>query len=251
MVGNGAAIDVRDLVKEYEGGLVRALKGVTFSVERGEFVTIMGPSGGGKSTLLHCVGALDVPTSGEVLIVGKDVARAANLDRLRLETIGFVFQLHNLIPNLSLAENVALPMVPRRVPRKEALKRACDLLERVGLGHRTSFLPVKVSGGERQRAAIARALVNDPDILLADEPTGNVDTETGRRIMALLLAENRERGVTIVVITHNEEIGRSGDRLIRLVDGSIVSVERGARAAEPAEAASALQGAGAARAPAS
>ena len=227
------AIQCEAVHKEYENGLVRALAGVDLRVARGELLAVMGPSGSGKSTLLHLLGALDEPTRGIVRILGEDLARVRSLDRLRAETLGFIFQLHNLIPNLTLRENVALPMhaVPG-VNRRTMMEKAGELLERVGLGHRADFLPVKVSGGERQRAAIARGLVNDPEIVLADEPTGSVDSVTGERIMELLLGVQRERGTTIVLITHNEELGGRADRTVHLRDGVIERIdERPARAA--------------------
>jgi putative ABC transport system ATP-binding protein len=217
------AIRATNLVKHYDGGLVEALKGVSFEIARGEMLAIMGPSGSGKTTLLHLLGALDRPTSGAIEIMGQDLRRIRDLAKLRAETLGFVFQLHHLIPNLSLRDNVSLPMYARGATRVERRRRAADLLTRVGLGHRIDFLPVKVSGGERQRAAIARALVNDPAILLADEPTGSVDTKTGDGIFALFRELHAERGMTLVVITHNEKLGSEVDRVLRIVDGRLAS----------------------------
>lgn len=210
-----------DLVKHYEGGLVKALRGVSFEVGRGEFLAITGPSGSGKTTLLHLVGALDRPTAGRLEILGQELAHVADLDTLRSKTIGFVFQLHHLIPNLTLRDNVALPTYPLGLSRTERRRKAAALLERVGLGHRIDFLPVKCSGGERQRAAVARALVNDPELLLADEPTGSVDTTTGDGIMDLF-AEVGAHGTTRIVITHNPAIARRADRVVRIVDGERV-----------------------------
>jgi putative ABC transport system ATP-binding protein len=217
------AVRAEELVKHYDGGLVEALKGVSFEVRRGEILAIMGPSGSGKTTLLHLLGALDRPTRGRIEIMGRDLATIPDLAQLRSETIGFVFQLHHLIPNLTLRDNVSLPMYARGATRKERRARAADLLTRVGLGHRIDFLPVKVSGGERQRAAIARALVNDPQLLLADEPTGSVDTVTGDSIFSLFRELHGERGMTLVVITHNEKLGSEVDRVLRIVDGRIAS----------------------------
>jgi putative ABC transport system ATP-binding protein len=217
------AVAARDVVKHYEGGLVEALKGVTFEVKKGEVVAIMGPSGSGKSTLLHLLGALDRPTKGSIEIFGQDLARVPDLARLRAETLGFVFQLHHLIPNLTLRDNVSLPMYARGAGRAERRRKAADLLSRVGLAHRIDFLPVKISGGERQRAAIARALVNDPKVLLADEPTGSVDTKTGDGIVGLFRELHRERGMTLIVITHNEKLGEEFDRVLRIVDGRLAS----------------------------
>jgi putative ABC transport system ATP-binding protein len=223
MSENGSAVRAVEVVKHYEGGLVEALKGVSFEVKTGEVVAIMGPSGSGKSTLLHLLGALDRPTRGTIEIMGNDLGRVPDLAQLRSETLGFVFQLHHLIPNLTLRDNVALPMYARGATRAERRRKAADLLSRVGLGHRVDFLPVKCSGGERQRAAIARALVNDPRILLADEPTGSVDTQTGDGIVALFRELHRERGMTLIVITHNEKLGEEFDRVLRIVDGKLAS----------------------------
>jgi ABC-type lipoprotein export system ATPase subunit len=212
-------ITVRDLVKHYDGGLVKALNGISFEVARGEVVSIMGPSGCGKSTLLNLVGTLDMPTSGEILIDDRSLSTYRPLDRFRAKTVGFVFQFHHLIPGLSLLENTELPMYPLGVSRKAMREKATEMLLRVGLAERLHFLPTKVSGGERQRAAIARALVNDPAIILADEPTGSVDTETGTAILDYLVDLCHSRGVTMLIATHNREIGEGADRVLRLRDG--------------------------------
>ena len=222
-MSDAPAIRVTDAVKHYEGGLVQALRGVSLSVAQGEWLAIVGPSGSGKTTLLHLIGALDHPSSGTVEIMGQDLRQVPDLDLLRNRTLGFVFQLHHLIPNLSLWENVALPTHPLGLSRREQRRRAVALLERVGLKARVDFLPVKCSGGERQRAAVARALVNDPRIVLADEPTGSVDSETGERLLDLFSEVNRERGVTTVVITHNDYVARRTDRVVRIVDGLVAS----------------------------
>ncbi|RMG14494.1 MAG: ABC transporter ATP-binding protein [Planctomycetota bacterium] len=190
-------------------------------------VAITGPSGSGKTTLLHLIGALDRPTSGRLEVLGRDLAHVRDLDALRGRELGFVFQLHYLIPNLTLRENVLLPTVPLRLPRTERRRKAAELLERVGLGHRVDFLPVKCSGGERQRAAVARALVNDPELLLADEPTGSVDSETGARILDLFSSLRDERGTTVIVITHNPEVAARCDRSLRIVDGRLLRPEGG------------------------
>jgi putative ABC transport system ATP-binding protein len=221
-------VEARDVVKHYDGGLVQALRGVSFQVRRGEFVAITGPSGSGKTTLLHLLGALDHPTAGSVSILGQDLRAVNDLDRLRSRTLGFVFQLHNLIPNLTLRENVMLPTYPLGLSRGERRSRAAAMLERVGLGHRVDFLPVKCSGGERQRAAVARALINEPDLLLADEPTGSVDTGTGDKIMELFGELCRERDMTLLVITHNEGIAARADRVLRIMDGTMSEETPGA-----------------------
>lgn len=220
-------IEARGLVKHYEGGLVQALRGVDLSVGRGESVAIVGPSGSGKTTLLHLLGALDTPTAGELRLLGHDLRERHDLDALRSRSIGFVFQLHNLIPNLPLWENVALPSYPLGISRAERRRCAAAALERVGLGHRIEFLPVKCSGGERQRAAVARALINEPELILADEPTGSVDTVTGERLLDLFDELARARPVTRVVITHNDDVARRADRVLRMVDGELSEEPRG------------------------
>jgi putative ABC transport system ATP-binding protein len=223
---NNPIIRVNNVAKIYEGGLVKALKGVSFDVQRSEFFVIMGPSGSGKSTLLHLLGALDTPSSGTITIDGQDIATATDLPKLRREKLGFVFQAHHLIPSLTLRENVELPALPLGLRRSERRKRATELLERVGLQHRINFLPVKASGGERQRAAIARALMNKPDILYADEPTGSVDTKTGENILSLFEEFQKDNGLTIVMITHNDEIAPRANRLVKIIDGSLVSEDK-------------------------
>ena len=227
-----AAIEAQSVVRHYEEGLVKALRGVSFRVEPGEGVAIIGPSGSGKTTLLHLIGALDQPTSGKVLIQGQDLRAVKDLDKLRSTTLGFVFQLHHLIPNLTLWENVALPTHPLGLRRAERKKRASALLTRVGLEHRIDFLPVKCSGGERQRAAVARALINGPSILLADEPTGSVDTTTGDSILGLFDELGKEQGVTRVVITLNPAIAYRSDRVLRIVDGELTELQRKPAAAD-------------------
>lgn len=218
------AVRAVDVVKHYEGGLVQALRGVTLEVARGEAIAITGPSGSGKTTLLHLLGALDLPTGGAVEILGQDLRTVRDLDRLRSETLGFVFQLHNLVPNLTLRENVMLPAYPRPLSRKERRARAGELLEKVGLGHRVDFLPVKCSGGERQRAAIARALMNSPRILLADEPTGSVDSVTGGQILDMFRGLAKDGGVTTITITHDEKVAARADRVVRMVDGLLADL---------------------------
>lgn len=214
-------ITVSNLQKHYENGLVKALNGISFSVSKGEIVAVMGPSGCGKSTLLHLLGTLDQPTDGTIRIDGKELREYRPFDRFRARTIGFVFQFHHLIPSMSLLENVELPMYSLSVAREARRDRATALLTAMGLANRMDFLPGCVSGGERQRAAIARALVNAPPILLADEPTGNVDTETGSRILDLLIALRCERTITMLLATHNPEIGARADRIIHLKNGFI------------------------------
>jgi ABC-type lipoprotein export system ATPase subunit len=215
-------ISVRDLVKHYDGGLVKALSGVSFEVERGEVVSLMGPSGCGKSTLLNLVGALDRPTSGDIFIDGRSLSTYTPLHQFRARTVGFIFQFHHLIPGLSLLENTELPMYSLGVSKRAMRAKATEMLERVGLADRMGFLPTKVSGGERQRAAIARALVNDPAVILADEPTGSVDTDTGNAILDYLTELCRSQGVTILMATHNREIAARSHRIVYMRDGTLL-----------------------------
>ena len=219
-------IETSELVKEYEQGgrSLRVLDGVSFKVDEGEFIAIMGPSGSGKSTLLNMIGALDKPTSGKVYIRGVDLSTLNDnqLAELRNREIGFIFQSFNLIPRMDALGNVALPMAITGTPRKERRERAAKLLKMVGLGDRIDHRPPELSGGEQQRVAIARALVNDPSVLLCDEVTGNLDSQTGDAIIQLLKSLNVEQGKTFVLITHEHVVAQSTDRLIQLYDGRIV-----------------------------
>jgi ABC-type lipoprotein export system ATPase subunit len=215
-------VETRDLVKIYgDGPEVRALDGTDMTVCRGELVTVMGPSGSGKSTLLNMIGALDRPTSGQVIVNGEELTNVKNLDAFRAQEVGFVFQLHNLIPTLTALENVEIPM-HGQVRAGEQRKRALELLDLVGLVNRAGHLPSQLSGGERQKVAVARALANQPAILLADEPTGSLDTKAGQEIMELLQKVNRERGMTIIVVTHDPKVARMTQRILTLEDGRIV-----------------------------
>ena len=202
---------------------VDALRGVDLSVERGEFVALVGPSGSGKSTVLNLIGGLDRPTGGEVWIDGVELGATdeRTLTRHRREHVGFVFQTFNLLPRLTAVENVALPLMFSGVPRRERLDRARTLLESVGLGQRLTHRPGQLSGGEQQRVAIARALVGHPALLLADEPTGNLDTTTGAEIMALLKDLNQETELTLLVVTHDPEVASFADRVVTLRDGRV------------------------------
>jgi putative ABC transport system ATP-binding protein len=217
-------IDIRDITKVYEMGEenVHALSGVTLGVERGEYVGIMGPSGSGKSTLMNLIGCLDTPTSGSYVLNGREVARMTDdeLAAIRNQEIGFVFQTFNLLPRTTALQQVELPLVYSGLSRRERRERAARSLEAVGLADRMGHHPNEMSGGQRQRVAIARALVNDPSILLADEPTGNLDSQTGAEIMTLFDDLNR-RGNTIVLVTHEEDIAAHTSRIVRLLDGKI------------------------------
>jgi ABC-type lipoprotein export system ATPase subunit len=205
-----------------DGEKIRALDGVTMRIHRGEIMAIVGPSGSGKSTLLHLLGALDRPTSGRIIIDGHDLSQIKNLDRFRNETVGFVFQLHNLIPTLTALENVEVPLYERRISAKDRQRKAQEMLELVGLGDRIKHQPGKLSGGQRQRVAIARALVNDPALVLADEPTGELDSQNTTEIMQIMLKLNRELGTTIIVVTHDPAVARETNRIVELDSGRIV-----------------------------
>ena len=217
-------IDIRDITKVYEMGeqQVQALAGVSLGVERGEYVAIMGPSGSGKSTLMNLIGCLDTPTSGSYVLNGKEVARMTDdeLAAIRNKEIGFVFQTFNLLPRTSAIQQVELPLVYGGASKKERRERAVASLKAVGLEDRMSHTPNEMSGGQRQRVAVARALINNPSILLADEPTGNLDSQTGAEIMALF-DELNSRGNTIVLVTHEEDIAAHARRIVRLKDGKV------------------------------
>ncbi len=215
--------------KFYNSGATRvhALRGIDLVVEEGEMTAIMGPSGSGKSTLLNLMGLLDRPTSGKVYFRGKDVSKLSDdeLSRLRGSEIGFVFQNYNLIPRLTVLENVMLPMtLVKKIPEQERRRRALRLLDQVGLSHRVHQKAVLLSGGEQQRVSIARALANDPSVILADEPTGNLDSATGRQIVEIF-RELNEAGKTIVIVTHNLEVAEYVRRILRIRDGMIVGEE--------------------------
>ncbi len=214
-------LECRDVWKEYEEGKVKALRGVSLKIKKGESLAILGPSGSGKSTLMHILGCLDKPTRGKVLIKGKDTSKleSKELAKIRGETIGFVFQFFYLVPFMTALENVMLPMVFRGKENKE---KAQELLELVGLKEKMHFLPNQLSGGQRQRVAIARALANDPEIILADEPTGNLDTKTGEEIIKLLVSLNKNYGKTLIVVTHDKALARKMKRVIHIRDGKIV-----------------------------
>jgi putative ABC transport system ATP-binding protein len=217
-------IDIRDITKVYQMGLqeVHALDGVSLQVDRGEYVAIMGPSGSGKSTLMNLIGCLDTPTSGSYVLNGREVARMSDdeLAAIRNQEIGFVFQTFNLLPRTDALHQVELPLVYSGLPRKERRDRAIKALEAVSLADRMTHHPSELSGGQRQRVAVARALINDPSILLADEPTGNLDSATGAEIMSLF-DELNAKGNTIVVVTHEEDIAAHARRIVRLLDGRI------------------------------
>ncbi len=217
-------IELRDVTKAYRTGAVefRALKGISMNLNRNEFVGVVGPSGSGKSTLMNLIGCLDIPTSGEYLLEGKHVNKFTSnqLADIRNQRIGFVFQAFNLLPYATSFENVEVPLLFARMPARKRKNRILELLNRVGLGDKVNNKPTELSGGEMQRVAIARALANDPDIILADEPTGNLDTKSGEAIMTLF-DEMWSMGKTIVMITHDMNLAKHAQRIIRLKDGLI------------------------------
>lgn len=226
---NGDVLEVREVVKSYRLGkrAVQALRGVNLRVRQGERVVIMGPSGSGKSTLLHLLGGLDTPTQGEVILEGRPVTEMSDteLTLFRRRRLGFVFQFFNLLPTLTAEENVALPLLLDGASFKAVQTKVDDLLEKVGLTERKRHRPDELSGGEMQRVAIARAFVNDPAVVLADEPTGNLDTKTGREVLDLFEGMARDANKAIVLVTHDPKIESFGERIVRMEDGLIAQIE--------------------------
>ena len=222
-------IELRDICKVYEMGEVQvhALRGVSLQVSKGEIMTIMGPSGSGKSTMMNIIGCLDQPTSGSYFLEGQNVSHLHDdeLAAIRNIRIGFVFQTFNLLARTSALQNVTLPLIYAGVPRSERRARAQAALETVGLGHRLDHQPTELSGGQQQRVAIARSLVGDPSIILADEPTGNLDSKSGAEVMAILQELNRNQGITVILVTHDPIIARHSERIIHLYDGQISHTE--------------------------
>ncbi|NYB27928.1 MAG: ABC transporter ATP-binding protein [Methanobacteriaceae archaeon] len=214
-------IEIHNLQKTYDKGKIKALNGIDLEIKKGEFISIMGPSGSGKSTLLNMIGALDRAEEGTIKVAGIDLMKTRDLSEFRSQEIGFVFQMHNLVPNLSVLENVEIPMYETRVKSEEMRRRALELLEAVGLKDKADKNPTKLSGGERQRVAIARALVNHPSIILADEPTGALDSKTGDVILNLLKSLHSKEQVTLVMVTHEPYVAEMADRILHVLDGKI------------------------------
>ncbi len=225
----GVEVVVDHVSKSFEDGRIRALEDVSFRLEPGDFVSLTGPSGGGKSTLLNLIGALDRPDSGSIAVGGDFLEQLANPSEYRAGTVGFVFQFHHLIPTLNALENVQLPMMGRGPARAEREKRAMELLEDCAIAHRAEASPSTLSGGERQRVAIARALANGPRLLLADEPTGALDSATGGQILELLLSLRARRGMTILLVTNDDEVAELADRSLRIRDGRVSPSDAGRR----------------------
>lgn len=216
-------VEIENLSKYYENGNVKALDGINLTIEEGEFVAIMGPSGSGKSTLLNMIGSLDRSDDGKIIVDGHDLLLEKDLSNFRSETIGFVFQLHNLLPMLSSLENIELPTYELKISSDEREKRASKLLKKVGLEDKAKFSPKKLSGGERQRIAVARALVNHPSIILADEPTGSLDSDNSQKILQLLKDLHKEENITLIIITHDPNIAQQAGRIVNILDGKIAN----------------------------
>ena len=217
------AVEMKNVYKSYENGNIKALNGINLTIGEGEFVSIIGPSGSGKSTLLNMLGALDVPDSGSINVAGEDLSSSKKLNEFRAQKIGFIFQLHNLIPNISVVENIEIPMFTQKMSSKEMRANALKLLDDVGLKDKAEIMPNKLSGCERQRVAIARALANNPSIILADEPTGSLDSKTSSKILKQLIDLHKDKNVTLIIVTHDMDVAKLADRVIEVLDGKIIS----------------------------
>jgi putative ABC transport system ATP-binding protein len=219
----GNIVEIKNLEKSYEKGHIKALNGINLEIKEGEFVSIIGPSGSGKSTLLNMIGALDIADSGNIEVAGYDLNKKKKLAEFRSRKIGFIFQLHNLIPNISVLENIEIPMFEDKRSGKERKERALELLDLVGLKDKAKTKPTKLSGGERQRIAIARSLANNPSIILADEPTGSLDSKTSEKILDQLTKLHEEKNVTLIIVTHDMSVAKLADRTIEVLDGKILN----------------------------
>jgi len=220
-MNNGNVVKIKNLIKRYDNGRINALNGIDLEIREGEFVSIIGPSGSGKSTLLNMIGALDTADEGSIQVAGNDLTLKKDLSDFRSQKIGFIFQLHNLIPNLSVLENVTIPMYGNGYKSKQMTERALKLLEYVKLQDKSTRKPTELSGGERQRVAIARALVNSPSIILADEPTGSLDSKNGQMILQRLKELHEQENVTLIMVTHDLKVASLADRTIEVLDGEI------------------------------
>jgi ABC-type antimicrobial peptide transport system, ATPase component len=220
-MNNGNVVEIRNLIKRYDNGRIKALNGIDLEIREGEFVSIIGPSGSGKSTLLNMIGALDTADEGSIKVAGNDLTLKKDLSNFRSQRIGFIFQLHNLIPNLSVLENVTIPMYGNGYKSKQMAERALKLLEYVKLQDKSTRKPTELSGGERQRVAIARALANSPSIILADEPTGSLDSKNGQMILQRLKELHEQENVTLIMVTHDLKVAAMADRTIEVLDGEI------------------------------
>lgn len=216
-------IQIKNLKKSFEKGKIKALQGIDLEIGCGEFIAIMGSSGCGKSTFLNMIGALDLPDYGEIIINGSNLRKYKNLANFRSKKVGFIFQLHNLIPTLTAAENVQIPMFEKKIKTSLQKKLAHELLNLAGLKDRGNVLPTKLSGGERQRVAVARALANNPEILIADEPTGSLDSKSAKGILELLRKIQKETNKTVIMVTHDEFVASYADRILKMIDGKIVN----------------------------
>lgn len=227
---NDVVISCRNLVKQFSQGdlAVPVLKGVNLDLRTGEMLAIVGASGSGKSTLLHVLGGLDAPTSGDIRILGQNIAQIGEEQRCRLRngSLGFIYQFHHLLPEFSALENVAMPLLIRRLPNREAYDRAADMLKLVGLSHRLTHTPGELSGGERQRAAVARALVTQPACILADEPTGNLDRQTAEHVFDLMLELNHKINASLIIVTHDARLANRAQRIQQLIDGVLCDIDQ-------------------------